>query len=322
MVALTARIRSPIRPIAATAAVVEVCTPAICPLISSVARAVCAASAFTSEATTAKPLPAAPARADSMVALSASRLVCSAIWRMSPTTSPMRPAASASSPISVFMASDSAAAVATRASAWSSWVPISPIEAESSSAALATVWTLAEVSCEPRSVSATATSASAELAAISPARSRIAPVLAVRAPFRTTTCPRNAAMARSRAARRRVSSAAPALCRPSSSRVRRPAVRSTSRARATVPISSPRLAWGIGDSRSPAARASIRVEIAEKGRNRRAAASPTRAQASTAMIRAATLRLVIVRAWASKYISIGSPTNRMPLTFPAASTVG
>jgi len=49
------------------------------PAISSVALAVCPASDLTSEATTAKPLPASPARAASMVALSASRLVCPAI---------------------------------------------------------------------------------------------------------------------------------------------------------------------------------------------------------------------------------------------------
>ena len=48
----------------------------ICSAISSVALAVCPASDFTSEATTAKPRPASPARAASMVALSASRLVC------------------------------------------------------------------------------------------------------------------------------------------------------------------------------------------------------------------------------------------------------
>ena len=47
--------------------------------LSSVAFAVWFASDFTSEATTAKPLPASPARAASMVAFSASRLVCSAI---------------------------------------------------------------------------------------------------------------------------------------------------------------------------------------------------------------------------------------------------
>ena len=65
--------------------------------ISSVALAVWPASAFTSLATTAKPRPASPARAASMVALSASRLVCSAMSVMSLTTSPMRPAASLSS---------------------------------------------------------------------------------------------------------------------------------------------------------------------------------------------------------------------------------
>ena len=51
----------------------------ICDEISSVALAVWLASDLTSEATTAKPRPASPARAASMVAFSASRLVCSAI---------------------------------------------------------------------------------------------------------------------------------------------------------------------------------------------------------------------------------------------------
>ena len=59
----------------ATATVVDAWTPAICVAISSVARAVWLASDFTSLATTAKPLPSSPARAASMVALSASRLV-------------------------------------------------------------------------------------------------------------------------------------------------------------------------------------------------------------------------------------------------------
>ena len=68
---------------------------AICSEISSVAFAVWLASDFTSEATTAKPLPASPARAASMVALSASRLVCAAMPLIRPTTSPIRPAVSA-----------------------------------------------------------------------------------------------------------------------------------------------------------------------------------------------------------------------------------
>ncbi len=55
----------------------------ICPPISSVALPVCCASVFTSEATTAKPLPASPARAASIVALRASRLVWLAMLLMS-----------------------------------------------------------------------------------------------------------------------------------------------------------------------------------------------------------------------------------------------
>jgi hypothetical protein len=47
--------------------------------MSSVALAVSLASSFTSLATTAKPLPASPARAASIVALRANKLVCSAI---------------------------------------------------------------------------------------------------------------------------------------------------------------------------------------------------------------------------------------------------
>ena len=63
--------------------------------ISPVALAVCCASDFTSEATTAKPRPAAPARAASMVALSASSEVCAATPSISLTTAPMRSAAAA-----------------------------------------------------------------------------------------------------------------------------------------------------------------------------------------------------------------------------------
>ncbi len=51
---------------------------------------------MTSAATTAKPRPAAPARAASIVALRASRLVWLAIDEISPTTSPIRAVASVS----------------------------------------------------------------------------------------------------------------------------------------------------------------------------------------------------------------------------------
>jgi hypothetical protein len=47
-----------------------------------VARPVWLARFFTSAATTAKPLPASPARAASMVAFNASRLVYRVSWRI------------------------------------------------------------------------------------------------------------------------------------------------------------------------------------------------------------------------------------------------
>src|SRR5690349_21625046 len=75
--------------IAATASLVDCCMAATWPEISSVAFAVWLASAFTSEATTAKPRPDSPARAASMVALSASRVVCASIEWVSLTTSPI-----------------------------------------------------------------------------------------------------------------------------------------------------------------------------------------------------------------------------------------
>src|SRR3954471_16598931 len=76
--------------IAPTAEVATCCMLTICWRISSVAFAVWLARLFTSEATTAKPRPASPARAASMVALSASRLVCDAIVWIRSTTTLMR----------------------------------------------------------------------------------------------------------------------------------------------------------------------------------------------------------------------------------------
>ncbi len=74
---------------ASTAALVSVWIASILRLMSSVALAVCLASSFTSLATTAKPLPASPARAASMVAFNASRFVCCAMEVMTLMTLPI-----------------------------------------------------------------------------------------------------------------------------------------------------------------------------------------------------------------------------------------
>ena len=83
---LIAVTRLPILSMAPAAPCVASCTSRTWPVMSSVALAVWVASDFTSEATTAKPLPASPARAASIVALSASKLVWLAISLMSDTT--------------------------------------------------------------------------------------------------------------------------------------------------------------------------------------------------------------------------------------------
>lgn len=78
----------PISVMALTDSSVAAWISAICCAISEVALAVCVASDFTSCATTAKPRPALPARAASIVALRAKRFVCLAIAAISSTTPP------------------------------------------------------------------------------------------------------------------------------------------------------------------------------------------------------------------------------------------
>ena len=134
--------------IAVTDSCVAAWMPVICWPISPVAFAVCSASAFTSEATTAKPRPASPARAASMVAFSASRLVCPAMVLISSTTSPMRLAAFDNSLTrSLVTRAWPTASLAIRADSCT-WRLISLTEEDSSSVAEATDCTLVEASSE------------------------------------------------------------------------------------------------------------------------------------------------------------------------------
>ena len=103
--------------------------------MSSVALAVSRASSLTSLATTAKPLPASPARAASIVALRARRLVCSAIDVITLTTAPIslldRPRASIVDEVVPAM---STARRATPAASWAllaiSWMLVTRLSIE------------------------------------------------------------------------------------------------------------------------------------------------------------------------------------------------
>lgn len=121
-------------------------------VIVSVAFDVSWARLFTSAATTENPLPASPARADSMVAFSASRFVWPAIEVIASMTSPVR---AADSPSTV-MVWDAAATepTASRATceAFDVVLAISLIDVRSSSVAAATVETLVDTSRADRSM--------------------------------------------------------------------------------------------------------------------------------------------------------------------------
>ena len=121
--------------------------PVICWPISPVAFALLG-QRLHFDATTAKPRPASPARAASMVALSASKLVWPAMVLISSTTSPMRLAAFDNSLTrSLVTRAWPTASVAIRADSWT-WRLISLTDDDSSSVADATDCTLVEASSE------------------------------------------------------------------------------------------------------------------------------------------------------------------------------
>ena len=110
-------------------------------LMSSVALAVSLASSLTSLATTANPLPASPARAASIVAFSASRLVCWAIDVITLMTLPISTELSPSFATVVFVFSATLTALVATLADSAAFLAISLMLAVISSAAVATVWT-------------------------------------------------------------------------------------------------------------------------------------------------------------------------------------
>src|SRR5436190_6343278 len=110
--------------------------------MSSVARAVSLASSLTSWATTAKPLPASPARAASIVALRARRFVCSAIEVMTLITLPMSALLWPNRAIVVLVASATDTAVVATREASQAFLAISRMLALISSRPVATVCVL------------------------------------------------------------------------------------------------------------------------------------------------------------------------------------
>src|SRR6202044_706991 len=134
---------------ASTAACVSLWMASIFRLMSSVALAVSLASSFTSLATTAKPLPASPARAASMVALRASRFVWWAIDVMTLMTWPISAEDSPSLETVAFAVSAALTAVLATLAASVAFLAMSLMLMPISSAPVATVcrfwltWTVA-----------------------------------------------------------------------------------------------------------------------------------------------------------------------------------
>jgi hypothetical protein len=212
-------------------------------------------------------LPASPARAASIVALSASRLVWPAMSLISLSTSPIFCAASARPRIVWLVRSASLTARPAICAEDDAWRPISPIEALSSSAAEATVWTLT-VACSDAAATAPAwrevSSAVADSDCAEDCMSPAAEATPSTTPPTDSSKPsailsiaaRFSASARSRSAAPSTSSAL-ARVKPS---------RNTASARAMAPTSSLRASAGMSRSSSPAAIACIEPVIDEIGR--------------------------------------------------------
>src|ERR1700736_3475549 len=225
------------------------------PEISSVAFEVWVASCLTSDATTAKPLPASPARAASIVALSAKRLVCSAIAWMSWTTLPM--SAEAAERVRTI-------ALASRICATASWeifedcctcAPISLIAPSSWPAASPTVETCSAAEWLTPEAAPASRCASAETAVIDRAVPTSACAAAPTESATALTCRSSecATSARKRCRSASLARFASASWRISSCMRLRTASRNSTMARAIAPNSSCRCDPSTAASTSPSA---------------------------------------------------------------------
>ena len=123
--------------------------PILAPM-SAAAFAVWVASAFTSWATIEKPRPASPARAASIVAFKARRLVCAATPVMRPITSPISLPSRPRSATVWFAASAWPTARLASSEDWLALAPIAAIVSASSPPAAATaetVWLVCPDAC-------------------------------------------------------------------------------------------------------------------------------------------------------------------------------
>jgi len=137
--------------------------------ISRAAWALRCASVRTSPATTAKPLPCAPARAASTPALSARMLVWKAMLSTTPTISPMRRALCAMSSMQRATSATASAPRRARSAALAAWALAWPASPAVRCTASSSCVRLASASCTEPAWRAARSDISAPPAAISPA---------------------------------------------------------------------------------------------------------------------------------------------------------
>ena len=147
------------------------CLDALDPLANVVvAPAVCLASSFTSVATTANPFPASPARAASIVAFKASRLVCSAISSITWMTLPISVAACPSVVMSPLLAAATSEVRTTSEETFSALLAISLMLRVICSMASAMPLTLALASSVALDMAVIVVEICSDAAAMTPAR--------------------------------------------------------------------------------------------------------------------------------------------------------